>query len=186
MSNVATVPTQTRIISNDTPMGANLVANGAIFRVWAPGAEKVYVIGDFNAWAPNDPGLLETRPGGHWPGFLPEVKDGAFYKFWFRGTGTSGPKRDPYARDLEDAWPNPKCVVRSIVIRDARVRAANGRPEDAARNRNVVHAEAVRSGFVSQQLEARLAEAEIEKMSNKPARRTSQSLKKKQPPKDSF
>ena len=45
MSNVATVPTQTRItqehISNDTPMGANLVANGAIFRVWAPGAEKV-------------------------------------------------------------------------------------------------------------------------------------------------
>jgi hypothetical protein len=66
------------------------------------------------------------------------------------------------------------------------VRAANGHPEDAARNRNVVRAEAVRSGFVSQQLEARLAEAEIEKMSNKPARRTSRSLKKKQPPKDSF
>ncbi len=44
MSNVATVPTQTRItqehISNDTPMGANLVANGAIFRVWAPGGQK--------------------------------------------------------------------------------------------------------------------------------------------------
>jgi 1,4-alpha-glucan branching enzyme len=59
MSTVATVPTQTRItqehISNDTPMGANLVANGATFRVWAPGAEKVYVIGDFNAWTPSDP-----------------------------------------------------------------------------------------------------------------------------------
>jgi 1,4-alpha-glucan branching enzyme len=117
MSTGATVPTQTRItqehISNDTPMGANLVANGATFRVWAPGAEKVYVIGDFNSWAPSDPWLLQTRPGGHWAGFLPEVKDGTFYKFWVQGTGTSGPKRDPYARDLEDAWPNPKCIVRA-------------------------------------------------------------------------
>jgi 1,4-alpha-glucan branching enzyme len=46
-------PDATRItlehISNNTPMGANLIANGATFRVWAPGAEKVYVIGDFNA-----------------------------------------------------------------------------------------------------------------------------------------
>ena len=116
------------------------------------------------------PGLLETRPGGHWAGSLPEVKDGAFYKFWVQGTGTSGPKRDPYARDLEDAWPNPKYIVPSIVIRDARVRAANGHPEDAARNLNVVRAEAVRLGLVSQQLEARLVEAEIEKMSNKRAR----------------
>jgi hypothetical protein len=44
MSNVATVSKQTRItqehISNDTPMGANLVANGAIFPVWAPGGRK--------------------------------------------------------------------------------------------------------------------------------------------------
>jgi 1,4-alpha-glucan branching enzyme len=76
MPNVATVPVQTGItqehISNDTPMGTNLVANGATVRVWAPGAEKVYVIGGFNAWAPNDPGLLHTRPGGHWAGVLPE------------------------------------------------------------------------------------------------------------------
>jgi hypothetical protein len=48
------------------------------------------------------------------------------------------------------------------------VRAANGHPEDAARNRNVVRAEAGRLGLVSQRLEARLAEAEIEKMSNNP------------------
>jgi 1,4-alpha-glucan branching enzyme len=94
-------------------MGANLVANGATFRVWAPGAEKVYVIGDFNAWAPSDPCLLQARPGGHGAGFLPEVNDGTFYKFWVQGTGTSGRKRDPYARDLEDAWPNPKCIVRA-------------------------------------------------------------------------
>jgi 1,4-alpha-glucan branching enzyme len=117
MPTVATVPTQTRItqehISNDTPMGANLLANGATFRVWAPGAEKVYVIGDFNGWAPSDPWLLLTRPGGYWAGFLPDVKDGDVYKFWVQGTGTSGPKRDPYARELDDTWPNPKCIVRA-------------------------------------------------------------------------
>jgi hypothetical protein len=56
-----------------------------------------------------------------------------------------------------------------IVIRDARVRAASGHPDDAARNLKAVRAEAVRLGFVSQQLEARLAEAEIEKKSNKTA-----------------
>jgi 1,4-alpha-glucan branching enzyme len=89
MSTVATVPTQTRItqehISNETPMGANLVANGATFRLWAPGAEKVYVIGDFNAWTPSAPWLLQTRPGGHGAGFLPEVNDGTLYKFWVQG-----------------------------------------------------------------------------------------------------
>jgi eukaryotic-like serine/threonine-protein kinase len=56
-----------------------------------------------------------------------------------------------------------------IVIRDARVRAANGHPEDAARNLKAVRAEALRLGFVSQQLEARFVEAEIEKKSNKAA-----------------
>ena len=35
------------------------------------------------------------------------------YKFWVDGKGSSGPKRDPYARELEDAWPNPKCIVRA-------------------------------------------------------------------------
>ena len=62
--------------------GANLVANGATFRVWARRAERVYVTGDFNAWTPSDPWLLQTRPGGHGAGFLPELNDGSFYKFW--------------------------------------------------------------------------------------------------------
>ena len=31
-----------------TPMGANLIADGATFRVWAPHARAVYVVGDFN------------------------------------------------------------------------------------------------------------------------------------------
>jgi len=100
-------------ISDATPMGANLTATGATFRVWVPNANGVYVIGEFNNWIPDDNYLLESRPNGHWTGFLPQVKDGAMYKFWIDGKGTSGPKRDPYARELEPIWPNPACIVRA-------------------------------------------------------------------------
>ena len=100
-------------LSDNTPMGANLTANGATFRVWAPGAKKVYIIGDFNQWTPSEPWLLQSRTGGHWAGFLPEAKEGTLYKFWIEGQGDSGPKRDPYARELEHTWPNPKCVIRA-------------------------------------------------------------------------
>jgi 1,4-alpha-glucan branching enzyme len=116
MSALALVPPPIGVtqqnISDNTPMGANLAANGATFRVWAPNAEKVYVIGDFNEWTPDDPWLLQNE-GGYWSGFLPQVKDGTLYKFWVQGKGTAGPKRDPYARELESKWPNPACIVRA-------------------------------------------------------------------------
>jgi hypothetical protein len=56
-----------------------------------------------------------------------------------------------------------------ILIRATKVRAANGHPEEAARNLKAARAEAARLGFVSQMLEARLTEAEIEMKSNKDA-----------------
>src|SRR5213595_276201 len=49
-------------ISSSTPMGANLLASGATFRVWAPDAEAVYVNGVFGETnlfrQDTDPGLL--------------------------------------------------------------------------------------------------------------------------------
>ncbi|HEY1272863.1 MAG TPA: DUF3459 domain-containing protein, partial [Terriglobales bacterium] len=117
MSALAVVAPQNRItqqnINDTTPMGANLTANGATFRVWALRADKVFVIGDFNAWTPSDPWLLQSRAAGYWTGFLPGVKDGDLYKFWVDGKGSSGPKRDPYARELENKWPDPACIVRA-------------------------------------------------------------------------
>lgn len=100
-------------ISDSTPMGANLTATGATFRLWAPNANAVYVIGEFNDWKPSETYLLQSQPNGHWTGFLPQVKDGTMYKFWIEGKGSSGPKRDPYARELEAVWPNPACIVRA-------------------------------------------------------------------------
>jgi 1,4-alpha-glucan branching enzyme len=100
-------------ITDDTPMGANLVGGGATFRVWAPRAQAVYLIGDFNEWAHDAAWALQRHPDGRWTGFLPEAHDGTRYKFWIEGQGSAGPKRDPYARELENDWPNPECIVRS-------------------------------------------------------------------------
>lgn len=103
--------TQDHIYDN-TPMGANLIADGATFRVWAPGAEQVYAIGNFSQWKADGDWLLERR-GSHWTGFLPGAKDGDRYKFWVTGKGSAGPKRDPYARELENTWPDAACILRA-------------------------------------------------------------------------
>jgi 1,4-alpha-glucan branching enzyme len=92
-------------------MGANLIADGATFRVWAPQARAVYVIGDFNDRVRNDASLLTRDEFGHWRGFMPGVQDRERYMFYIIGEGSEGPKRDPYARELETPFPS-ECVVR--------------------------------------------------------------------------
>ena len=56
-----------------TPMGANLIADGATFRVWAPNARTVHVIGEFNNRLRTDASLLTRDESGHWRGFIPGV-----------------------------------------------------------------------------------------------------------------
>lgn len=62
-------------IHSGTPMGANLVADGATFRVWAPKARSVHVIGDFNNHQCDDASLLNPDARGHWRGFVHNVRD---------------------------------------------------------------------------------------------------------------
>ncbi len=97
-------------------MGANLTLarDGATFRVWAPGAKAVYASGDFNHWAQDDASLLVKDAHGYWSGFMPGVQADEAYKFYVEGYGSSGYKRDPYARDLAPTppYPNSNCLVR--------------------------------------------------------------------------
>jgi 1,4-alpha-glucan branching enzyme len=112
-------------ISPNTRMGANLVADGATFRVWAPRAEAVYVNGQFGttaAWTKDDLNLLLKRQDrGYWAGFLPGVSEGDQYLFYVVGSpARKNFKRDPYARELTTpethpgtfGHPNCNCVVR--------------------------------------------------------------------------
>ena len=94
-----------------TPMGANLIAGGATFRVWAPNARSVNVIGDFNNRERNDRSLLNRDDHGHWLGFIPAVRDRHRYMFYVVGQGSEGPKRDPYARELQKPFPS-ECMIR--------------------------------------------------------------------------
>ena len=36
-------------------MGAHRTEDGYVFRVWAPGAEAVFIVGLFNGWSEQDP-----------------------------------------------------------------------------------------------------------------------------------
>ena len=106
------MPASLDYIDAGTRMGAHLVADGATFRVWAPNAKSVHVIGDFNGRRRDDHSLLNRDRSGHWLGFIPNVKDRQRYMFYVVGEGGEGPKRDPYARELETPFPGD-CIVRS-------------------------------------------------------------------------
>jgi 1,4-alpha-glucan branching enzyme len=96
-------------------MGANLIADGATFRVWAPAATAIYVARDgIENYQPQDADLLVRQPNSEkWAGFFPGVHDGTKYRYFVVGPRGSGFKRDPWARELELAgYPNCDCIVR--------------------------------------------------------------------------
>ncbi len=83
-------------------LGAHLVRHdgrqGTAFAVWAPNAERVSVIGDFNAWNKNLHPLRTVGASGIWSGFIPGLGTGTVYKFHVvsRPGGVGVDKADPY------------------------------------------------------------------------------------------
>jgi 1,4-alpha-glucan branching enzyme len=80
-------------------MGCQLDDHGARFRVWAPNAASVAVIGEWNNWNAED-GRLSARPdsSGIWEGRDARVRRGQAYKFRiFAREGGAFDKLDPYA-----------------------------------------------------------------------------------------
>ena len=77
-------------------------AEGTHFAVWAPNAEAVSVLGDFNHWTP---GRHPLRPSssGVWEGFIPDIGKGAAYKYHVasRYLGFREEKADPFALRTE-------------------------------------------------------------------------------------
>ncbi|HUU81781.1 MAG TPA: 1,4-alpha-glucan branching protein GlgB [Acidobacteriota bacterium] len=72
---------------------------GTCFAVWAPDAQKVYVMGDFNGWDKESHPLRPRRKSGIWEGFIPGVGKGANYKYHIasRFHGYHVDKADPFA-----------------------------------------------------------------------------------------
>jgi 1,4-alpha-glucan branching enzyme len=55
--------------------------SGTCFGVWAPNAERVSVIGDFNGWDTQSYPLYSRGGSGIWEGFVPGLGKGTLYKF---------------------------------------------------------------------------------------------------------
>jgi 1,4-alpha-glucan branching enzyme len=91
-------------------MGANLTPWGATFRTWAPAANAVSLRGGFNNWSDH---ALARHDDGYWFAEVPGVKEGDQYKFYITGTGSTGYKRDPYARalTLDPPFPSSNSIV---------------------------------------------------------------------------
>ena len=71
---------------------------GVHFSVWAPSAQRVSVVGDFNNWDGRVHQMRKLLPSGIWEIFLPGVHEGAHYKFEIRSAhGEVSLKTDPYA-----------------------------------------------------------------------------------------
>ena len=97
-----------------TYFGFHRVGDRALFRVWAPHAEAVSVIGDFNQWDETADPLSPVGDRGVWETSLDSaaVTDGTFYKFCIRNGSRRLEKADPFARAAE-APPNTASVIRS-------------------------------------------------------------------------
>ncbi|WP_025270082.1 1,4-alpha-glucan branching protein GlgB [Hippea sp. KM1] len=80
-------------------LGCHLFEDGAYFAVWAPNAEYVSVVGDFNGYDKGkDPLSLRGDGSGIWEGFVKGVKKGQTYKFYIGSKFGGGfLKADPVA-----------------------------------------------------------------------------------------
>ena len=80
-------------------MGAVPHAAGTTFRVWAPNANAVAVIGTFNNWA-GDATPLQHEADGYWAVDVPNARSGDEYKYHFTNGDQTFDRNDPYARQV--------------------------------------------------------------------------------------
>jgi 1,4-alpha-glucan branching enzyme len=102
-----------------TALGAHVMtiedAPGTHFAVWAPAAQRVSVVGDFNYWDGRRHVMRRRGGTGVWEIFVPGVADGAAYKYEIRGPdGSVGPlKADPVGFGAQHP-PETASIVRDI------------------------------------------------------------------------
>ncbi|NCS66385.1 MAG: 1,4-alpha-glucan branching enzyme [Hydrogenophilaceae bacterium CG1_02_62_390] len=96
-----------RLLEAYRTLGSHVVnhegVDGVGFAVWAPSAERVSVVGQFNRWDGRSH-MMRVRGGsGVWELFIPGMKPGDLYKYEIRnaGSGEIRVKADPYGQCFE-------------------------------------------------------------------------------------
>ncbi len=77
--------------------------DGVLFSVWAPNAERVSVVGDFNNWDGRCNQMRNRGGCGVWELFIPDISQGVLYKFEIRNreSGEILTKTDPYGKQFQ-------------------------------------------------------------------------------------
>ncbi len=86
-------------------MGAVLNEDGVLFRVWAPNASAVSVVGTFNEWS-ETAHTLTAEGNGYWAGLFAGPKTGDQYKFVIHKGADKYTRLDPYARKVTNSVGN--------------------------------------------------------------------------------
>lgn len=83
-------------------MGPVVLEGGVGFRVWAPHADKVSVIGSFNGWDPTSH-VMEAEQHGLWSIFIEQAKPGDKYKYEIINGESKLQRIDPRVRDVTNS-----------------------------------------------------------------------------------
>lgn len=83
-------------------LGVHKVEDAYSFRVWAPRAEAVFVVGDFNGWGEDAP-MTRITEGGLFEAYIPcdRFSDSMLYKYKIRSGDKELYKADPYGFRME-------------------------------------------------------------------------------------
>ena len=73
---------------------------GCRFSVWAPNAEAVYLLGDFNDWHKDSHPLQREEIGGGWSIVVPDAQENQEYQYRILYQGQDLRRQDPYARKV--------------------------------------------------------------------------------------
>jgi 1,4-alpha-glucan branching enzyme len=92
-------------------LGAHRTPDGFRFAVWAPAAQAVSVVGDFNGWDATRHPLRRVDESGVWEAVVPGVEVGQRYKYRVVGPGGAAfDKADPFAFRAEPPPGNASVV----------------------------------------------------------------------------
>ncbi|WP_149243493.1 alpha-amylase family glycosyl hydrolase [Dyadobacter sp. 32] len=95
----------TEIATKFEGMGATCHEEGVFFRVWAPHAEQVSVVGSFNDWNPDAHPLIQEE-NGHWGNLISDAKVDDEYKYYLKTTAGDLQRNDPYALKMTNSAGN--------------------------------------------------------------------------------
>lgn len=110
-------------------LGCHKEKNGFVFRVWAPNAKNVSVVGDFNFWNTSDLPMSKNMHGV-WEAYSEFADYGDKYKYYVIGkNGNAVYKSDPYAFKFA-SLPDTSSVIYDISGYEWKDRSYTEKPKD--------------------------------------------------------